>query len=920
MAKKLKTTMPNIIAPDWKDIQNQAERFVDRYRTETSEEALSKLFVLDFLALFGIDAVTAGIYERKVAKLGDKQGFIDFFLPGKVVVEFKSQGKNLDKALNQATDYFDGLPKEERPRYILLCDFAKFRLHDLLDKSKDVEFLLSDLPKQLKLFKFLLGGESQAAVNEEPVDVKAARLMGSLHDIIKNDCGCCGNDLELLLVRLMFCLFADDAGIFEQHAFQALIEKRVHDDGTDVFSILGQLFTVLNTAEEERPKAMPDYIAHFPYVNGKLFEEPTKPLYGTRRMRVILLSCCALNWSAISPAIFGSMFQTVMEEGDNKKRRELGAHYTSEINILRLIRPLFLDDLEAELSACGKNRAKLEFFHDKLSKLQFLDPACGCGNFLIIAYRELRLLELKVLDLLYPPINSQGHRQLGLGLFDIVKVNVDQFFGIEVEEFPAHVAQVAMWLMDHLMNREVSRMFGQTFTRLPLKKTAAITCGNSLLVLQWPITDYILGNPPFVGAKFLSEDQRTDADKVFKGINNAGLLDYVAAWYVKAAESMKLNQFIKTAFVSTNSICQGEQVGVLWRHLLDQGVHIHFAHRTFQWNNEGRGKAAVHCVIVGFGMNAAKTKTIFAYSDIKGEPTAIKAHNINPYLVDAPDLILQNRSKPLCKVSEIGIGNKPIDGGNYLFTPEEKAAFLQKEPKSEIWFRRWLGADEFINGYERWCLWLGDCPPDKIREMPEALKRVQAVKVLRLSSKSAPTRKLADMPTRFHVENMPKGKYLAIPEVSSGRRDYLPLGYLPPEVLASNKLRLLPNATLYEFGALQSVMHMAWMRAVTGRLKSDYQYSVGIVYNNFPWPQTVTEKQKQAVTDKAQKVLDARNNYPDSTLADMYDPLSMPADLVKAHQDLDNAVDACYGYKGSKDDAARVAFLFGLYVEYSEGQ
>lgn len=775
MGKKLKTTMPNIIAPDWKDIQNQAERFVDRYRNETREEALSKLFVLDFLALFGIDAVTAGIYERKVAKLGDKQGFIDFFLPGKVVVEFKSQGKNLDKALNQATDYYDGLVPEERPRYILLCDFAKFRLHDLLDKSKDAEFPLSDLPKQLKLFKFLHGGESQAAVNEEPVDVKAARLMGSLHDIIKNDCGCCGNDLELLLVRLMFCLFADDAGIFEQHAFQALIEKRVHDDGTDVFSILGQLFTVLNTAEEERPKAMPDYIAHFPYVNGKLFEEPTKPLYGNRRMREILLSCCSLNWSAISPAIFGSMFQTVMEEGDNKKRRELGAHYTSESNILRLIRPLFLDNLEAELSACGKNRAKLESFHDKLSKLQFLDPACGCGNFLIIAYRELRLLELKVLDLLYPASKS-GHRQLGLGLFDMVKVNVDQFFGIEVEEFPAHVAQVAMWLMDHLMNREVSRMFGQTFTRLPLKKTAAITCGDSLRVC-WPYADYILGNPPFIGHQWRTDWQVDGMEYIWGKDGRFGRLDYVTCWHRKATDCMKLNDGVRTAFVSTNSICQGEQVGTLWGYLLGQGVKIHFAHRTFQWNNEGRGKAAVHCVIVGFGLDEIKNKTIFEYDDIKGGPRAVKANNINPYLVDAPNVILPSRTKTPEGLPQLIKGSQPTDGGHLILTDLEKASFLTKEPNAEKWLKKYIGGEELINGGQRWCLWLKGIEPQELQALPEVKKRVALVAETRKKSPTQSVRDYAAYATLFTQDRQPISDYLAIPKVSSENDSLYPFAF-----------------------------------------------------------------------------------------------------------------------------------------------
>jgi hypothetical protein len=631
-------------------------------------------------------------------------------------------------------------------------------------------------------------------------------------------------------------------------------------------------------------------------------------------MRRLLLDCCALDWSRISPAVFGALFQSVM---DPKLRRNLGAHYTSEKNILKLIKPLFLDGLRAEfekLKKLGKKQPLYEF-HQRLAKLKFFDPACGCGNFLVIAYRELRLLELEVLKAY---LANQGADFINISVDPFIHCNVDQFYGIEIEEFPAQIAQTALWLMDHQMNLRVSEAFGRYYVRLPLRKSATIIHGNALQLSWREIVNsgelsYILGNPPFGGSKYLNDTQRGEIARIFADIPGAGILDYVAAWYRKATDYMARNPGIQAAFVSTNSITQGEQIGVLWPALLKRGVKIHFAHRTFRWSSEARGKAAVHCVIIGFALHDAQEKWIFDYETPQSEPHAVKAANINPYLVDGPDVVLTNRERPLCAAPEIGIGNKPIDGGHYLFTVEKKAAFLEGEPRVERWFRRWLGADEFLNGYERWCLWLGNCPPEELRKMPEALRRVEAVRYYRLASKSAPTRKLAQTPTRFHVENMPHDTYLVIPEVSSERRHYIPIGFEHPDTLASNLLKVIPHATLYHFGILSSAMHMAWVRAVCGRLKSDYRYSAGIVYNNFPWPQNSTQKQIQAIEQAAKTVLDARTRYPNASLADLYDPLAMPPDLIKAHQKLDEAVDAAYDKKKFSGDAERVAFLFGLY-------
>jgi len=593
-----------------------------------------------------------------------------------------------------------------------------------------------------------------------------------------------------------------------------------------------------------------------------------------------------------------------------EERRQIGAHYTSERDILKLVHALFLDDLRAEFETLKHDRRKLPAFHQKLGTLKFFDPACGCGNFLVITYRELRLLELEVLDAL-------GHgEQAVTDISLLVRVDVDQMFGIEIEEWPARIAETALWLMDHQMNLLLAEKFGQYFVRLPLKKSARIVNDNALR-LNWRCVinpaecSYILGNPPFVGAKFQDDEQRKDMAAVAGAVKNYGLLDYVTAWYFKAADFIK-DTPVRVGFVSTNSITQGEQVGVLWNALFAQGMKIIFGHRTFPWQSEARGKAHVHVVMIGFAQSFNGTKRIYEEAD--GVTTVTAAKNISPYLIEGSDTAILNRSTPLCGVPAIGIGNKPIDGGNYLFTPEEKAAFLAAEPAAEPYFRRWLGSEEFINGIERWCLLLKDCPPDQLRRMPEAVKRVEAVRKVRQESKSLPTKKLAATPTRFHVENFPTTPFLVIPEVSSERRQYIPMAFMSPEeAVCSNKVRLLPSATLYHFGVLTSAMHMDWMRHVTGRLKSDYQYSVKLVYNNFPWPTEVADKKKAAVEAAAQAVLDVRAKYTTSTLADLYDPTTMPPDLVKAHADLDRAVDRCYRASPFTSDRQRVEFLFALY-------
>lgn len=944
------------------EIKDRALAFAREWEGERSENAEAQTFWNEFFNVFGVSRRRLASFEEPVRRARtryDEQhppqsplgkgggtkapllakegmgaaGFIDLFWRGTLIAEHKSLGKDLDSAYQQALEYFDGLSERDLPRYVIVSDFARIRLYDL-DADTRHEFPLKELYKNIKLFGFIAGYTTQQITAHDPVNIKAAERMGKLHDRLRAS-GYSGHNLEVMLVRLLFCLFAEDTTLFDSKgAFRDFLENCTKEDGSDLGPQLSLLFQVLNTREDRRQENLKETFSGFPYVNGRLFEEALPIPACDSAMRSLLLDCCALDWQRISPAIFGALFQCVMDEEGTARRRNLGAHYTSEENILKLIKPLFLDDLWAEFNAAKRNTNRLFELHKKLARLKFFDPACGCGNFLVIAYRELRLLELEILRAVYASDSRF------LNIFERLQVDVNQFYGIEIEEFPSQIAQVALWLTDHQMNEVVSVEFGQYFRRLPLNNSASIHCGNALRmdwnkVIPAEQVDYILGNPPFVGSKFLNDAQREDMALVAGDVPHYGVLDYVTGWYIKAARYLQgekhLNDLlsglfgenkapgerVRIAFVSTNSITQGEQAGALWSDLLRNGIKIHFAHRTFQWSNEARGKAAVHCVIIGFALHDTPRKVIFDYETITSGPHAVAAGNINPYLVDAQDAVLLSRGHPICSVPEIGIGNKPIDGGNYLFTSDEKAEFLKQEPAAKKWFRRWVGSDEFINGYERWCLWLGDCPPEELRKMPEAMKRVQAVKDFRLASKSETTRKLANTPTRFHVENIPMKPYLVIPEVSSERRQYIPMGFMDAKTLSSNLVKILPNATVHHFGMLSSSMHMAWVRAVCGRLKSDYRYSKDIVYNNFPWPSDPTDKQKTAIEEAAQGVLDARAAHPDSSLADLYDPVAMPPNLRKAHQALDKAVDAAYGKKLFTSDADRVAFLFELYHKYT---
>ncbi len=1166
---------------NWNEIKERAIAFSKEWENDFNEDAEAKSFMDGFFNVFGIPRRRVASFETFVRKENGKQGFIDLLWKGNLLIEFKSKGKDLEKAHQQAKDYFPGLKDHELPKYILVSDFERFKLYDL-DDNKSHEFLLKDFVHHVNLFGFISGYQKKVYKEQDPANIKAAELMGKLHDRLE-EIGYTGHPLEVYLVRILFLLFAEDTTIFNKQQFQEFIEQRTSEDGSDLASKLQELFQVLNTPKENRFKNLDEQLADFPYVNGKLFEENLPTASFDAKMRLALLDCCYIDWSKISPAIFGSMFQSVMNP---KERRNLGAHYTSETNILKLIKPLFLDELWAEFESLKDNKNKLPEFHKKLSNLKFLDPACGCGNFLIITYRELRLLEIEILRAL----NKTG--QGVLDVREIMRLDVDMMFGIEYEEFPARIAEVAMWLIDHQMNMLVSNEFGQYFVRLPLKKAAKIVHGdaleidwasllnftnfsnlketttshslneqgesttspsmrglggvpntNSLIhlggvpkanfshitpfylvqhniqidnlifndkflpynpnikeyskslrkagnlseVLLWkqlradsflgfsfyrqkPILNfiadfyckelnlvieidgsahhtaeamkydnerdrqmkllglhilriddidvknnintvlqqieeailnitekansinlslnqtppiplkewedstffkevddenlkenihfnYILGNPPFIGSNIMKQNQRDQIIKEFGNNPGGGTLDYVTGWYIKAAKylnSHSLNNTspspslrglggvkTKVAFVSTNSIVQGEQTSILWGQMLNKyAIKIHFAHRTFKWSNEAKGNAAVYCVIIGFANYETSNKTIFDYEDIKGEAHEIKAKNINAYLIDAKDILVEKKTKPICNVPNIIKGNYYAKSEGLIIEEEDLDYLVTNEPNSKKWIKLLIGADEFINNRKRYCLWLVDCPPDELRKMPLVMERVNRVREDRLKSTDKGMQNLA--PTRFRETNNPE-KCLVIPVVSSESRKYIPMGFITKDTISTNANLIMPNGTLYHFGILMSSMHMAWVKAVCGRLESRFRYSKDIVYNNYPWPENPTEKQIKTIEEKAQNVLDARakfqfpltdehSNFPlteehrnfpltegarGSSLADLYNPLTMPPALIKAHNELDKAVDLAYRPQAFTSEANRMVFLFELYEKYT---
>ncbi len=911
----------------WNEIRARAAAFARKWEGAGYEKGETQLFYRDFFDVFGMSVRRVATFEEPVKLLGDKRGFIDLFWKGVLLVEQKSAGRDLRKAKTQALSYFPGLKDTDLPRYILLSDFYTFELYDL-DEDEEVSFALEDLPAHVEKFGFILGVQKRSFKDQDPVNIEAAERVGKLHDALEAS-GYRGHDLERFLVRIVFCLFADDTGIFEpRDIFLDLLENRTREDGSDLGGWLAQLFQVLDTPEDERSGNLDEDLARFPYVNGDLFDGPLRIPSFDASMRERLLDACRFDWSNISPAIFGSLFQSVM---DKDERRRQGAHYTTEKNILKVIEPLFLDDLRAEFARLKARRdsrrlPELLAFQQRLGKLRFLDPACGCGNFLIIAYRELRALEIEVLK------ETRPRRQVDV-LVDLLSVvNVDQFYGIELGEFPARIAEVALWMMDHIMNNLLSLEFGETYARIPLETSPHIVHGDAL-EMDWadalPPEDcsYVLGNPPFGGAKFQSAEQRAQVRGIAALGKSGGTLDYVTAWFIRAGEYVQKSA-AQIGFVATNSITQGEQVAQLWPILFGRcGLDIAFAHRTFAWGSDARGMAHVHVVIIGLTRrgDAPKEKRLFSYDDPKGEPHESGHAVLSPYLFDAsgladPRVVVKESSRPLNGLPKLIIGSKPIDSGHYIFKADERDAFLQEEPDAEPYLRPFVGSREFLQGGERWILHLADVPPQVLKTLPKVRERIAAVRDYRLASKSKPTQALAETPRLYHVNVIPTAPFLVVPKVSSERREYAPIGWTEPPTIPSDLVFVLKNATLADFALLTSTMHMAWMRQIGGRLESRYRYSIGLVYNTFPLPPGFhTNSSAIAKLEPlAQAVLDARAAHPDATLADLYDPDLMPPNLRKAHQALDRAVDRLYRRSGFASERERVEYLLGLYEKMME--
>ena len=906
----------------WNEIRARAGAFARDWDGEGYEKGQTQLFYQEFFNIFGMSVRRVASFEEPVKNLGDKRGFIDLFWKGVLLVEQKSVGRSLVKAKQQALDYFPGLKEADLPRYILLSDFQSFELYDL-DEGEAIAFLLSELPKHVEHFGFILGVQRRTFKDQDPVNIAASELVGKLHDALC-DAGYTGHALEQFLVRIVFCLFADDTGIFEPRGiFLDLLENRTREDGSDLGGWLTQLFQVLDTPEDQRQRSIDSDLLQFPYINGDLFRDFLRVPFFTSEMRQRLIDASEFDWSIISPAIFGALFQSVMEP---EERRAQGAHYTTEKNILKVIEPLFLDDLRNEFEKLKKRkdthrRKLLREFHLRLSRMTFFDPACGCGNFLIIAYRELRELEIELLKKLRA--YSIDPSQQELDATELSLLNVDQFYGIEISEFPVRIAETALWMMDHIMNNRLSLEFGESYVRIPLRHSPHILHADALAV-DWKThlppceCSFVFGNPPFAGSKYQNKFQREQVRRIAALGGSGGTLDYVTAWFITAADYVQECK-ASIGFVSTNSITQGEQVAQLWPILFGKGLEIAYAHQTFAWGSDARGKAHVHVVILGLSKQeeVPSKRRLFIYDDIKGEPHETEVPAISPYLFDAGKLVSQHvvvreESHPINGLPRLRSGTQPIDGGSYIFDAEERTALLNSEPLAGKFLRPFIGAREYLQGGERWILALQEATPTDLKEMPLVVGKMREVRKYRLKSKRKSTLAIAEYPEKYNVELIPTSPFLVIPEVSSERREYIPIAWLEPPVIPSNKVRIMQKATLWQFGILTSAMHMSWVRHIGGRLKSDFQYGIGIDYNTFPIP-SADCKALSKLDSIAQDVLDAREKYPDSTLADLYDPDLMPTDLRKAHRKLDKAVDRLYSKEPFHSDQERAEFLLGEY-------
>lgn len=899
-------------ALNWAEVRARAAAFAEEWKGASYEKGEAQSFYNDFFRVFGRDRRLVAAFERQVKKIGGaKSGYIDLLWPGTLIAEHKSAGHDLDKAIGQAEEYLVSLPDAERPRYLLACDFGRFLLVDL-DKRTESRFKISELPDRVDLFGFMAGRDVSAVQSRQrPVDIRASEMMGEIFTMLKRQ-KYGPPHVERLLVRLAFCMFAEDTGIFDAGAFERYVRTRTLPDGSDLGPCLANLFEVLDTAESDRQDNLDDDLKAFPHIDGTLFAERIAiPACNTALRRLVLRSC-EFDWSRVSPVIFGNLFQGVMDPSE--KRRE-GAHYTTEQNIMRVIGPLFLDSLRGELDGLlaggrgARRRRDLERFQERLSGIRILDPACGSGNFLIIAYREIRRLELRAIAALHDAKNKR------LDISALSRVDVDQFFGIEKNEFSARIAEAGMWMMDHLMNRELGDRFGYAYARIPLRKSPRIELADALDadwngVLPAAKCSYVLGNPPFGGSKVMTAEQRGQIRGIAGPGGRGGVLDYVSGWFVKAARYAGAGP-ARIGLVATSSIVQGEQVAELWPAVLGGGLDISFAHQPFKWGSDARGRASVSVVIVGLAGDAGgERRRLFYHGDGAAALEENPAH-ISPYLIGSARPLPLVRSAPaaLNGLPPMEMGSKAVDGGRYILSDEERERFLEREPQAEEYIRPFVGAREFLNSQSRWIFALHGAEPDRLRAMPETMKIVRAVKRFRLASRSGPTRDLALTPTRYHLNVLPDSQFLVVPRVGTEHREYLPVGYLDPPAIPSDAVLVVRNATLGLFGLVSSSMHMTWLRRIGGRLGRELRYSKEIVYNTFPAPGSGLE----ALEDAAREVLGARSRHRKSTLADLYDPDAMPSDLRRAHRRLDRRVDRLYRRDPFMTDMDRLEFLLARY-------
>lgn len=902
--------------PSRSAMRHEAIRFASRYNLATSEAADRQTFWNDFFAIFGVDRTQVAAFEllARRASTGNR-GWIDLIYPGHMAVEHKSAGSDLNAAMSQLLDYLPSLTTAEHPWLLVACDFQRFVWRDLREGTTG-DFALVDLSDNLDLFAWIAGYSDHARQFENiaDADLAATELLAEIHDRLASN-GFGGHPLREWLTRILFCLFADDTGVWDRAAFHAYVAAYTRPDGSDLGPTLAYLFQVLNTEPRSRPQNLDESLAQFTYINGDLFAETLAIPSCDAETRDALLKACVFDWSAISPAIFGSMFQNVMSK---QERRSLGAHYTTEENILRTLNPLFLEELRADLDK-AQTKPALEAFLLRLTKLTFFDPACGCGNFLVIAYREIRALETEAIRRLRA---KQGRAyQLTVDVSLLFRVNVDQFYGIEIEEFPARIARTALYLIDHLCNRSASVEFGEHFVRFPIPASPHIFVGNALIidwgaVLPAQRAVFVFGNPPFIGRGLLEPTQRHELEAIWGAALNSNV-DYVSGWFARCVDYLREAKESRWAFVATSSICQGEAVPAVWPSILAGGWRVRFAHRSLRWTSEAKGAAVVHVSIVGFDRRDAPRPRLWVH-DAGSQRTEVTVSNVNPYLADGPDCIVSPREQPLASdLGEVRFGNMARDGGHLLVEPEDHPEVADDQVAAK-YLRPFIGARELMHAEPRWCLWLVDMEPGDASRSQLLRRRLEDVRAFRASSKASSTAAMAATPHLFGQRSQPTVNYLAIPRHVSAQRRYFPVGYFGPDVICgdANFLAVDPDGVL--FGVLSSSMFAVWLRTVGGRIKSDLRFSKTLVYNNFPL-EPMAERDRVSLIKASQTVLVARAKFPGASLAQLYDPLAMPENLVKAHQGLDSVVDKLFGAsRRIADEATRQRVLFDAFLRLTE--